>query len=153
MRIKQQLSLFIFLVALSVLAVSTALATKPGVPWHVSINASDVEAGEVKVTVVVEGYADVQDLVATVTSINAVLLKGSETWKLSVHKGESVETNLRYRYVSTGPVPQWTVRVSGARQHVSMSQHATARLVNNEMQKPQSPRSRIRRGAEEYRSH
>lgn len=153
MRMKQQLALFVFLFVLSVLTMSTALAIKPGVPWHVTINALEVESAQVEVTVVIEGYADVPDLIATVTSNNAILLKGDETWNLAVHKGKSVVTSLRYRYLPSAPAPQWKVMVSGSQQYASMSQIAITRLVKNKMQKSESSQSRVRKGAEEYRSH
>ncbi|MDH5216999.1 MAG: hypothetical protein OEX19_04845 [Gammaproteobacteria bacterium] len=152
MRMKQLL-LFFLLVVFGVLSMSSAFATKPGVPWRVSIDALELDPGLVKVTVIIQGDADVQDLAALVTSNNATLLAGKETWKLSVHKGESIEKSLRYRYLSSGLVPQWKVVVSGSQQYASMSQIAITRFVDNQQQKSQSPQSRVRRGAEEYRSH
>lgn len=150
---KQQLALFVFLFTLSVLTMSTALATKPGVPWRVTINALEVESAQVEVTVVIEGYADVRDLVVKVTSSNAILLKGDETWELALHKGKSVVTSLRYRYLPSALAPQWMVVVSGSQQYASMSQIAITRLVKNIIQKSEPSQSRVRQGAEEYRSH
>ena len=153
MRMIQQLLAFVFLITLSVLTMSMALATKPAVPWHVAINVLEVDPAQVEVSVVVEGYADVRDLVVTLTSSNAILLKGEESWKFAVHKGESVETRLRYRYVSLDPVPQWKVVVTGSQQYASMSRIAMTSLSSDKAQKPQSPHARVRSGAEEYRSH
>lgn len=152
MRMKIKLLSFVLLIALSLFGMNGAMASKPGVPWRVSINALEVESGQVEVTVVIDGDADMQDLVAKVTSHNAILLEGNETWKLAVHKGESLETSLRYRYVSTNPVPQWRVVVSGSQQSAMMSQVATARLIKNAMQKIQPSHGQVRQGAEEYRS-
>ena len=150
---KRQFYLFVFLIVTSMLTIGPALATKPGVPWRVSIKALELESAQVDVVVIIEGLADVKDLSATVTSNNAMLLAGKETWGLAVHKGESIETRLRYRFISGNPAPQWRVLVSGRQQAATMSRLATTRLIKTTTQKIQSSHGKVRQGAEEYRAH
>lgn len=126
-------------------------ASKPTVPWTMSVSAKETAKNEVTVSAVLHSQIAVENMSFNISPSQGELLRGISSWQGSMGDGDEIKLEAVFsnENMQSG---QWVVFSNGQVESVKMGKQTEVYLNNNRLFRKAKDNNKmnIKAGAEEY---
>ncbi len=134
----------------TVMLLDSVSASKPTVPWTMSVAAEETANNEVTVSAVLNSRISVENMSFRIEHSQGDFLRGNRSWQGSMGGGDEIRLQAIFSNKNM-PEGQWVVFSNGQVESVKMAKRTEVYLKNNRiLMKAQNNKIKIKAGAEEY---